>query len=281
MTDKISSSATPIDIIKAINEINNAIPNVGNGTVTFTQDGDSLGSITMNQSGNTTIEIAGASGIVDQEFDPTSIRPQSGVAIAEEGYLKEHQDISHLQLKSNLTTELTNTSTNIQYPGAKTVYDAIHAINTEAHGDWVAKSYDICTTGAGNYNIGDYLPEDAESYWYEVLLHITTYDNISSGDNVCEIRTLNYGTYTLGVVSDKCRRISNTFSLAFPPGSKEVMIPYSVFDLQKKSEFECGHTIGFTRSQAWSSFLIKTLAYRRMGTTPYEYPKYVPMWLWT
>ena len=41
----------------AIAAVNGAIPSVGNGTVTIKQNGTSKGSFTMNQSGNTTIEL--------------------------------------------------------------------------------------------------------------------------------------------------------------------------------------------------------------------------------
>jgi hypothetical protein len=55
-------------------------PTIGNGTITFTQGGVTKGTITTNQSGDTTIDFD-AGGTVDQTFDGTSTNAQSGVAI--------------------------------------------------------------------------------------------------------------------------------------------------------------------------------------------------------
>lgn len=60
------------------------IPTVGNGTITFTQGGVTKGTITTNQSGNTTIALDAGGGTVDQTFDGTSANAQSGVAIQNE-----------------------------------------------------------------------------------------------------------------------------------------------------------------------------------------------------
>ena len=290
MTNKISTSSTPSEIVDAINEINNAIPSVGNGTVEFTQDGTSLGSITMNQSGNSTIEIAGASGIVDQTFDPTSPRPQSGVAIAGEGYLKQHQDLSHLQLKSNLVTELNQNVTNQQYPSAKTVYDSLANINTEAHGDWVASYLEISTSGSGLYDLSAYFPSDADEYWYEVLFNFAGYDKSfsdSTPSNSCTLRTLFYylnnnNDLLVGALSSNSRFFRNIFTLVFPPGSKTEVIPYNASSSSGAgaTKFYCTHCMGLYRDAAYNSFLATARAYRRLGKTPYtNYPSTVPIWL--
>lgn len=64
------------------------IPTVGDGTITFTQGGVTKGTITTNQSGNTTIDFdSGSSITVDQTYDGTSANAQSGVAIAGAGFL--------------------------------------------------------------------------------------------------------------------------------------------------------------------------------------------------
>lgn len=64
------------------------IPTVGNGTITFTQGGVNKGSITTNQSGNTTIALDAGGGTVDQTFDGTSANAQSGVAIAGANFIQ-------------------------------------------------------------------------------------------------------------------------------------------------------------------------------------------------
>ena len=59
------------------------IPTVGNGTIPINQGGTQKGTFTVNQSGNTTINLdaGGGGGTVDQTFDGTSQNAQSGVAI--------------------------------------------------------------------------------------------------------------------------------------------------------------------------------------------------------
>lgn len=65
------------------------IPTIGNGTITINQGGTQKGTFTVNQSGNTTINLdAGGGGTVDQTFDGTSANAQSGVAIAGAGFLQ-------------------------------------------------------------------------------------------------------------------------------------------------------------------------------------------------
>lgn len=65
-------------------------------------------------------EGGGEGGTVDQTYDPASTNAQSGTAIAGAGF----------QEVSNLTTTLSSSSTNIQYPGAKAVYDAYSGYQT-------------------------------------------------------------------------------------------------------------------------------------------------------
>lgn len=80
-------TVTSVNNVQPVNgNVTLSIPSVGNGTVTFTQGGVTKGSITMNQSGNSTIELD-AGGTVDQTFDSTSQNAQSGVAIANAGFL--------------------------------------------------------------------------------------------------------------------------------------------------------------------------------------------------
>lgn len=62
---------------------------------------------------------------VDQVYNSTSTNAQSGVAIAGAGFLTEHQDISGKQDVANLVTSLSASSTDIQYPSAKCVYDLV------------------------------------------------------------------------------------------------------------------------------------------------------------
>lgn len=58
------------------------LTSVNNGTVTINQGGVQKGSFTLNQSGNTTIDLdVGGQANIDQTFDGTSQNAQSGVAI--------------------------------------------------------------------------------------------------------------------------------------------------------------------------------------------------------
>ena len=56
---------------------------VGNGTITIYQGSTLKGSFTLNQSGDTTINLNDGGGTVDQTYDPTSTNAQSGVALSE------------------------------------------------------------------------------------------------------------------------------------------------------------------------------------------------------
>lgn len=75
--------------------------------------------------GSGNIDIQG-SGTVDQTYDPTSTNAQSGVAVA--GALTD------MQTKSNLVTSVSSSSTNVQYPSAKCMYDMIGNIETLLQG---------------------------------------------------------------------------------------------------------------------------------------------------
>lgn len=66
------------------------IPTVGNGTITINQGGTQKGTFTVNQSGDTTINLDAGGGTVDQTFDGTSQNAQSGVAINGAGFLKNN-----------------------------------------------------------------------------------------------------------------------------------------------------------------------------------------------
>jgi len=276
MVDKINSSAKPIEITDKINEIIDDIPDVGNGTITIKQDDEVVGIFNLNQKTNMVIELAGASGIVDQEFDPTSIRPQSGIAIAGERYLKEHQDISHLQLKSNLVTELTENSTDTQYPSAKVVYNKIKNINSEAHGDWEYHGpYLVSVSSTGLINVGDeYLPQDSETYWYEILMHVEAYDDgdgcISYFRNICLGQDI-----TIARVSGYGRRSQDTFIMAFPPGSRSGVLPVG----RRKTDYELGHLMKLTRNKKFYTYRFVFLGYRRLGKTPFNYPTTDPDWV--
>ena len=81
------------------------IPTVNNGTITIKQGGTNKGSFTVNQSGDTTIELdSGGSQItVDQVFDKTSANPQSGVAINGAGFLKNTASGSNSLTVGNAT----------------------------------------------------------------------------------------------------------------------------------------------------------------------------------
>ena len=84
------------------------IPTVGNGTITINQGGTQKGTFTVNQTGNTTINLdaGGGGGTVDQTFDGTSANAQSGVAI--EGELSSNYQ-SKLVSGTNIKT-INNTS---------------------------------------------------------------------------------------------------------------------------------------------------------------------------
>ena len=64
----------------------------------------------------------GGSGTVDQTYDPTSTNAQSGTAVAE---ALATLDLTAYQTTANLTTSLSNASTDTQYPSAKCVYDIV------------------------------------------------------------------------------------------------------------------------------------------------------------
>lgn len=76
------SLGTPTpDTIKKV--VSASVPTVGDGIITFTQGGVTKGTITANQSGNTTIALdAGSSVTVDQAYNATSTNAQSGTAVA-------------------------------------------------------------------------------------------------------------------------------------------------------------------------------------------------------
>lgn len=60
---------------------------------------------------------------VDQTYDPTSTKAQSGVAIAGASF----------QTTTNLVTSISNASTDTEYPSAKCVYDIVGNIETALH----------------------------------------------------------------------------------------------------------------------------------------------------
>lgn len=96
-------------------------PTIGNGTVTFTQGGVNKGSITMNQSGDTTIEFEqGSSGTVtDVEVNGESVVTDSVAEIDLSGYQEKliaGTDLEIVPLLPNGHTQLKSiTSTGSQY----------------------------------------------------------------------------------------------------------------------------------------------------------------------
>ena len=87
-TDTVTTNTVTLATVAtsgSYNDLSNkpTIPTVGNGTITFTQGGVTKGTITTNQTGNSTIALD-AGGTVDQTYDGTSTNAQSGVAIAGE-----------------------------------------------------------------------------------------------------------------------------------------------------------------------------------------------------
>lgn len=87
LSDYALISSIPTQTSELINDSNYAtvsqIPAVGNGTITINQGGVEKGTFTVNQNGNTTINLD-QGGTVNQTFDGTSENAQSGVAIAGE-----------------------------------------------------------------------------------------------------------------------------------------------------------------------------------------------------
>lgn len=74
--DKITNAPTPNEQIDKINEIIDNIPVVNNSTITFTQGGQTKGTITTNQSGDSTIALdAGSTITVDKALSTTSKNP--------------------------------------------------------------------------------------------------------------------------------------------------------------------------------------------------------------
>ena len=69
-------------------DISSLLPTVGDGTITINQGGTQKGTFTVNQSGNTTINLDAGGGTVDQTYDSTSANAQSGVAIAGAKFLR-------------------------------------------------------------------------------------------------------------------------------------------------------------------------------------------------
>lgn len=127
------------------------IPTVNNPTITFTQGGVTKGTITLNQSSNSTIafDAGGPSITVDQVYDDTSANAQSGVAIAGAGFLTSSSlngyatqtwvgqqgyltssSIANMQTTGNLVTSISSSSTDSQYPSAKCMYDIVGDIET-------------------------------------------------------------------------------------------------------------------------------------------------------
>lgn len=84
-TDTVTTNTVTLADVATSGDFDDLInqPTIGNGTITFTQGGVTKGTITTNQTGNSTIALdAGGGGTVDQTYDGTSINAQSGVAIA-------------------------------------------------------------------------------------------------------------------------------------------------------------------------------------------------------
>lgn len=111
------SGITSTDVVNALGYTPVATTGVGNGTITFVQDGVTKGTITTNQSTDATITIdaGGTSVTVDQTYSPSSTNPQSGTAVAS----------ANFQTIANKVTTISSSSTDTEYPSAKCVYDAI------------------------------------------------------------------------------------------------------------------------------------------------------------
>lgn len=79
----LASSLATVATSGSYNDLSNkpTIPTVGDGTITINQGGVQKGTFTVNQSGNTTINLDAGGGTVDQTFDGTSANAQSGIAI--------------------------------------------------------------------------------------------------------------------------------------------------------------------------------------------------------
>ena len=74
--------------LEIVGDVINFTGTIGNGTVTINQGGTQKGTFTLNQTGNTTIDLDAGGGTVDQIFDGTSPNAQSGVAIANAKFIQ-------------------------------------------------------------------------------------------------------------------------------------------------------------------------------------------------
>ena len=148
-TDTVTTNTVTIATVAtsgSYNDLSNK-PTIGNGTITFTQGGVTKGTITTNQTGNSTIALD-AGGTVDQTFDGTSTNAQSGIAIAGE--------------LTNYVLSDSSNSIDI-YSGTSIGFNAPETTDITANGLPIITSYNILsndvylTIGEYSNNYGIYL----------------------------------------------------------------------------------------------------------------------------
>lgn len=129
------------------------IPTVGNGTITINQGGVQKGTFTLNQSGNSTINLdaGGSSGTVDQTYDSTSANAQSGVAIAGAGFLQNTATGSYA-LTILGTAQTAGKGTNVGYYASAGQNSSAFGYYARATGQY-AEVFGSNSTASGNWSI--------------------------------------------------------------------------------------------------------------------------------
>ena len=151
------------------------IPTVGNGTITFTQGGVTKGSITTNQSGNTTIALDAGGGTVDQTFDGTSANAQSGIAIYDaltDGSITP-KFLGEIQFYDDMTPAY------IQFANGATEFSFSHSINVSG------------SVSAADVYIGSGAIQATGQNYDELTItnNTTTLDSIVLGSNSINVDT--------------------------------------------------------------------------------------------
>ena len=117
-------------------EDNSVVHTTGNETITGikTLDGWLKLKDSNNSSGETILRVNSNNKLSDLDGNiyayVSEIPKKTSKLVNDSGFLTSHQDISGKQDKSNLVTSLSASSTDIQYPSAKCVYDLVGDIET-------------------------------------------------------------------------------------------------------------------------------------------------------
>ena len=193
------------------------IPTVNNGTITINQGGALKGSFTVNQSGNTTIDLdSGGSSTVDQTYDGTSANAQSGIAIAGAGFITGINS-------SDVTTALGYTPYDSANPsGYTTNVGTVTSVNNtspDSNGNVTISTGDTLPSQSGNS--GKFLTTNGSATSWATVSGGTTYTD-GTGISIDSNNAINHSnSVTAGTAGTSSATSGSSLS-----------VPYITYDSQ-------------------------------------------------